>query len=584
MTNPIQYTSRTYDSVLDDINTDENLKDKPTWFKRLIAGSHDVLSMYENAIANQSFLRTAFTRQAVTDLCALIDYHLSEKSPSTGTLLFYFNASTVSFPKTILVDDLKAKSEGTIAVSSLQFESRSGDTVTQTTETFTTDFATDNNLDVARVYLTGEKVRVSTTGTLPAGLSANTDYYVIKISDTEIRLATTIANAYIGTEITLTSDGSGTHTVELFSVQVVCYQQETIDTQTIGTSDGVTAWQRFDLPDLDVVSDTLTIDINGDTWTVQDSLASSSSTDKHCLLRYNTDGSSYLLFGDGTYGAIPANFDIDVDYATGGGLTSNIEKLNSITIYSGSDTDIVGVSNPVVFTGGANAESLESAKNLAPLLLKARDRFVTVDDGIALSTNYTGVSQANVISNAYGILSAQVVIVPNGGGLPSSSLKTDLQTYLIDRTVLESIDVRVTDPTYNTVTPVLAAKMLDGYTFSNVQPFIILALRLLFYEANVEIIEEYDQNGVASATTVINNIWSTSFGAGDYAQIITLLDALEENEFGKDFQESDVFGYVDNYVNGVDYITISSPSFPITQADDEITTENVISGNITEIP
>lgn len=57
------------------------------------------------------------------------------------------------------------------------------------------------------------RVQVSTTTTLPAGLSAATDYYVIKLTDTTCKLATSYANAVAGTAIDITSTGSGTHTM-----------------------------------------------------------------------------------------------------------------------------------------------------------------------------------------------------------------------------------------------------------------------------------------------------------------------------------------------------------------------------------
>jgi predicted acetyltransferase len=106
---------------------------------------------------------------------------------------------------------------------------------------------------------------------------------------------------------------------------------------------------------------------------------------------------------------------------------------------------------------------------------------------------------------------------------------------------------------------------------------------MLFYEASVEIVSEYRLNGIGSAIDVINNIWSTSFTASDYTQIASLIENLPENSFAKEFQESDVLGYLDTYVNGIDYLTWTSPAFPITQANDEITTDNVLTGNITEI-
>lgn len=584
MTNPVQYTSRTYTTVLNDINSVAELADKPNWWKRIIAGSHDVISMYENAIANNTFLRTSFTRQAVIDLCALIDYYLSPQQPSSGDLLFYLDADAVSFPKTVLAANLAARSQGSISVGSKKFEARANVVLAATTEGFTTDFATDNRLDVARVYTTGEKVRVATDGTLPSPLQAGTDYYAIYVSDTEITLAESVSDAFAGTEITLTSNGAGNHTITLYTITATCYQQETVTDYIVGESDGVTSWQRFDLNDLNVLEDTISVTIDGNTWTRQDTLVNSISTDKHFLLRYNSDDSSYILFGDGTYGAIPGNFDIYVGYATGGGINSNVSQLNKINIYAGSDSDVLGVANAETFTGGADPESIETAKVLAPILLKARDRFVTVDDGEALVLNYGGITRTIVNKNVYGILSCQVPIVPSGGGLPSGALKTALQTYLIDRTILESIDVRVVDPTYITVTPVVAVKILSGYTFANVQTFVELALDLVFSEVTAEYQTDLAQNGITSTIALINAKWSFSFTEVDYDQVQTLVEEVEPTSFGKTFQESDVLGYIDTYVDGVDYLTWSSPAFPITTNDDEITTENVLSGNITEIP
>ena len=60
---------------------------------------------------------------------------------------------------------------------------------------------------------TGDAVvfQVGATGNVaPGGLKDGTTYYAVKINDTEIALATTLANALAGTTIPLTSSGSGT--------------------------------------------------------------------------------------------------------------------------------------------------------------------------------------------------------------------------------------------------------------------------------------------------------------------------------------------------------------------------------------
>jgi len=56
-------------------------------------------------------------------------------------------------------------------------------------------------------------VRFTTTGTLPTGLTAGTDYYTIKISDNACRLATSYANAVSKTYIEFSDNGSGVHSM-----------------------------------------------------------------------------------------------------------------------------------------------------------------------------------------------------------------------------------------------------------------------------------------------------------------------------------------------------------------------------------
>jgi hypothetical protein len=223
MSNPIKSTSRDYDSILADINTDDDLKNKPEWWKRIWAGVGDVFSTMLDLAYNQTLLDTAKSRRVVADKLALIDYNLTPIQTSSGTVLFYIKGSA-GFPVVVALADVVASTTGSVSSSALRFEGRAALNIAASSETFTAAAGTDL-LTVARVYLTGEKVRVTTTNTLPAPLAINTDYYVIYISDTTIKLATTLANAYAGTEIDITTAGVGVHTIHLYSSQVTCYQQ-----------------------------------------------------------------------------------------------------------------------------------------------------------------------------------------------------------------------------------------------------------------------------------------------------------------------------------------------------------------------
>ncbi len=86
------------------------------------------------------------------------------------------------------------------------------------TDTFTADAGTDvctwtSTANIPSNLLTGTRVRLTTTTTLPGGLATATDYYFIRVSDTTFKLATSYANAVAGTAINITDAGTGTHTV-----------------------------------------------------------------------------------------------------------------------------------------------------------------------------------------------------------------------------------------------------------------------------------------------------------------------------------------------------------------------------------
>lgn len=56
-------------------------------------------------------------------------------------------------------------------------------------------------------------VRLASTTTLPGGLAAATDYYIIRLSANTFSLAATRTAAYAGTAIDVTDTGTGTHTL-----------------------------------------------------------------------------------------------------------------------------------------------------------------------------------------------------------------------------------------------------------------------------------------------------------------------------------------------------------------------------------
>lgn len=98
------------------------------------------------------------------------------------------------------------------------------------TRTFTADASTDIITLSANTQQDYLAVTFTTTGTLPAGLSLATTYYLRYISLTTFKVSTTLANAVNGVYVNITSTGSGTHTVTMsgpVTIQATCKDNNT---------------------------------------------------------------------------------------------------------------------------------------------------------------------------------------------------------------------------------------------------------------------------------------------------------------------------------------------------------------------
>ena len=94
-------------------------------------------------------------------------------------------------------------------------------TILPASQNFTVNFGVstaDLNVTNAVTYGTGTPVVLSNSGgALPTGLTAGIIYYSIYISATVIRLASSIANALSATAVLFSTNGTGTHSVALYT-------------------------------------------------------------------------------------------------------------------------------------------------------------------------------------------------------------------------------------------------------------------------------------------------------------------------------------------------------------------------------
>lgn len=81
--------------------------------------------------------------------------------------------------------------------------------------TFTASSSSGLLLTFTNDFASGTKVRFTTTTTLPTGLALATDYWLVRVSATTARVATSYANYVAGTVIAYTDAGTGTHTLTI---------------------------------------------------------------------------------------------------------------------------------------------------------------------------------------------------------------------------------------------------------------------------------------------------------------------------------------------------------------------------------
>jgi hypothetical protein len=109
---------------------------------------------------------------------------------------------------------------------------------------------TDNEIDIADHGLftgDGPMQWTNSGGSLPTGVSAATDYYVIRRSSGSFALATSRANAFAGTAVDITAAGSGTHTYHLDRIRHLVIGPASLYSNSLGNH-GVSFWFPMFIP------------------------------------------------------------------------------------------------------------------------------------------------------------------------------------------------------------------------------------------------------------------------------------------------------------------------------------------------
>jgi Baseplate J-like protein len=184
-------------------------------------------------------------------------------------------------------------------------------------------------------------------------------------------------------------------------------------------------------------------------WNLRRTLAFSRAADRDFTAEIDGNDVTTVLFGDGRYGQIPpASAAVLATYRTGGGPAGNVGAGQIASINKSPQLQLLGarVFNRLPASGGAERESIEQAVKFAPTVFTSMQRAVTAQDYVAQAKLFPGVSKARAEAKNWNEI--QLFIAPTGSGeLPNDILKRDLLAYFEDKRMLTS-SVRIENPDY----------------------------------------------------------------------------------------------------------------------------------------
>lgn len=218
--------------------------------------------------------------------------------------------------------------------------------------------------------------------------------------------------------------------------------------------------QDFQLGQVDYLDGKTTVTAGNGVYTEVADLLRSGPNDRHYTVRLDRFGRGRVRFGNGVLGAVPTG-DVTIDYRTGGGVAGNVPE-NTIRRADAPAFDVHGaqvsiaVSNPTASSGGRARPTKEQLRDAIPAFVRATTRSVCDGDHEAHVLELPQVARVLVLTAdddpTVPENSATVLVVPAGGGYPSSELKAlVLQQLTVVYPPTTTFRVYVGDPDYRTV-------------------------------------------------------------------------------------------------------------------------------------
>jgi len=212
----------------------------------------------------------------------------------------------------------------------------------------------------------------------------------------------------------------------------------------------------------------------GEQWHPKSDLLQSNFNKQEFVVETESDGASFLRFGDDQFGARPnAGMDFIATYRLGNGEQGNVGADTLAHLVSGVDglsNTIDSISNPLAAEGGTDPESMEEVKQFAPQAFRIQERAVTPQDyeqfakrcrldvqKVAATMRWTGSWRTFFLS------------ADRMGGLDvDAAFETDLRSRL-ERYRMAGFDLKVDSPLYVPLEIEISVCIKSDFFASNVK-------------------------------------------------------------------------------------------------------------------
>ncbi|MGE5287152.1 MAG: putative baseplate assembly protein [Micromonosporaceae bacterium] len=448
--------------------TDRSESDFGVVLIELFAYVADILSYYQDRVANEAFLATATQRRSVTELLRLIDYQIDPGLAASAHIHF----------------DLAA--DLTVQAASLPYQLRTAgrpgepDVTFEITRAFSAKIV-NNAVDLSGVASLPAE---STSIVLNRGAHAlaEGDAVYVEQSASQPDGALRIRRSPMLTVTAVRPLADGTDEIDwlpplpepfqpaqatLKGNNILATHGTTVADEPVYVSDG-TPGQHFALSRAPVThllrqddlgrrrsAPELEVRVDGVLWDEVETLLASGPADLHYTTSIDENDVTTMAFGTGARGSVPpAGGRIQARYRIGLGSDGNVGP-DTLTVFITALPQVKAVSNPFAAEGGADRESTEEAKISGPGSVIAQERAVTLEDYELLAEGFPGVGKAKArVGLRGGYKVVQVFIAPEDPQTvppppPSDELRSALQEHLEARMPVNRMaGVDVLDPVF----------------------------------------------------------------------------------------------------------------------------------------